>query len=146
MYWNSWQADLKQTVLSRQLCVQIALYTDRPVAELLWMKNHVLLWRSAWNLGACCCHCCCTDTFFEHMLQKKAPCALYLWHQVLIGFPSPPFSSIHAQRHLFLTPLSSKAVSSPGLINCASIWVELQAYHTTITFPSKACPTLPLIG
>lgn len=31
--WNSWQADLKQTVLSRQLFVQIALYTDQPVAE-----------------------------------------------------------------------------------------------------------------
>lgn len=30
---NSWHANLKQTVLSRQFCVQMALYTDRPVAE-----------------------------------------------------------------------------------------------------------------
>ena len=60
-------------------------------------------------------------SFLEHKVQKQAPASLNFLHQLPKGLLSFPISSIHAQRHLFFNPLSTRRASSPGFMNLLSI-------------------------
>ena len=152
---NSWHAGLKQTTLLRQFCLQIAFHKVWPVPEPMWMTNHVLLWMCTQ----------CVNSGRKHGWKLKAQWQLYPSFLVkysydrvqgcstlicgtkcwmashLHHFPLSMLSTICS-----LTPLSSKAVSAPGLLKFASTSLELQGYHTTITFLDETQPTLPLSG
>ena len=60
-------------------------------------------------------------SFLQHKVQKQAPASLNFLHQLPKGLLSFPISSIHAQRHLFFNPLSTRRASSPGFMNLLSI-------------------------
>lgn len=83
----------------------------------------------------CCCMVAFSNTHCRSKILALSICGTKCWtashlHNFSFSMPS-----------VILTPLSSWAVSSPDLMNYASIWAELQGYLTTITYLGKTHPT-----
>lgn len=142
---------LNNTAMHMHMHCLVAKTVGHLRAAVTVVSSNVLIWQSArtealWlasNSFKTILQMLPYSSFFGHTVQKQASGSQNLWHQVLNSLPSPSFSSIHAQRHLFLAPLSVRTVSLQGLINFASKWAELQGYHAAL---GKICPSLPLIS